>query len=144
MFCSACKLTRYTCFRNIKPPLSPLGRNAERRERIEHPDFQVVEMKLRETLGSAYEDPSPFEDAKDTEKRRERLMGLYVLYGRSVLVCCWPSPCLFSGHITSLLSTKGLRIGTFPAEARVQTRIQHARPPRVMSLKTPLSPLAIG
>lgn len=49
--------------------------NAERRERIEHPDFQAVEMKLMEMLGSAYEGPSPCEDVKDTEKRRERLRG---------------------------------------------------------------------
>ena len=46
-------------------------------------------MKLREMLGSTYKGPSPFEDAKDTEKRKERLMGIYVLYGRSVLVCCY-------------------------------------------------------
>ena len=97
MFYSACKLPRYNCFRNVKSPLSLLGRNAKRRERIEHPDFQVVEISLKEMLGSAYEGPSPFEDVKDTENRRERLM---VLFRRSVLVCCRPSPHLFSRHIS--------------------------------------------
>ena len=97
MFYSACKLTRYNCFRNVKSPLSLLGRNAERRERIENPDFQVVETSLKGMLGSAYEGPSPFEDVKDTENRRERLM---VHFRRSVLVCCWPSPRLFSRYIS--------------------------------------------